>query len=156
MNDDDRLRIGLRVNALMDTIVHKMIVEITNDNAVSQYFIVNIMVCGSMHPIAPIQPLYSSLFPLHTVLSVPAFEKTFYKNDINDAFTAEGKYVLKLSDLYEVAEVTSWRDPAAFLETLSDRCLELSYSLCTDEFCETEYNDISKVTLEDFLGDGTT
>ena len=35
----------------MDTTVHKMIVEITNNNDVSQYFLVNIMICGQNHPV---------------------------------------------------------------------------------------------------------
>ena len=135
--------------------MHKMIVEITNDNAVSQYFIVNIMICGSNHPVTT-KGDYTTLFPLSTVHGTAAFEQVFMKNAQDDVFATEGKYVMNLADFYEVSESTTWRDPEAFLESLSSRCLELSYMLCLDELCETEYTDTTKVTIEDFLGDGTT
>ena len=155
MNDDERLRVGLRVNAAMDNIVHKMIVEITNDHAVSQYILVNIMVCGSNHPIAP-KGDYTTLFPSSALHGREAFEKIFMRNDQDEVYATEGKYVMNLADLFEVNEVTTWRDPEAFLETLSSRCLEMTYMLCEDELCGTEYTDSTKATIEDFSGDGTT
>lgn len=155
MNDDERLRIGLQVSALMDTIVHKMIVEITNDHGISQYFMVNIIACGANHPVI-IKEDHTDLFPTSTVHSAAGFEIIFKKNEQDDVFRREGKYVLNLADLYEVSETTTWRDPEAFLESLSSRCLEMSYKLCMDELCETEYTDSTKATIEDFLSDGTT
>ena len=80
MNDDERLRTGLRVSANMDTTVHKMIVEITNNNDVSQYIMVNIMICGQNHPVTT-KGDYTTLFPISTVHATEAFEKIFMKND---------------------------------------------------------------------------
>jgi len=60
---------------------------------------------------------------------------------------------MDLRDFFYTNEVTTYRDAYKFLDELSVVCTDLSYYLCADVSCATNYTDVSKVNIISVLGD---
>jgi hypothetical protein len=106
------------------------------------------MICGNMHPV-------DTTSNFTTNFTTGEYVEIWNPDHQDLQYNLAGQFVMNLSDFFYTNEVTTYRDAFLFLDEISVVCTNLSYYLCVDELCATNYTDVSKVNIQSVLGDGS-